>query len=86
MAKGGLRKVKLNKKTARAILRGRPAAEVVRKRGQNIADAAGPGNEVYVNTGRNRVRAAVVTATDEARKSEATNRTLSRAIDAGRAP
>lgn len=59
------------------------ADELVR-RGQAIADEAGEGFEVETFTGANRLRVSVFTATDEARRREATERVLIRALDAGR--
>lgn len=54
------------------------------RRARRIAATAGPGMEAFADVGANRARAAVVTTTSEARRAEATGRTLSRAIDAGR--
>lgn len=53
-------------------------------RGNRIAGAAGDGIEVEPTIGRNRARVTVRTATTDARIAEATDRTLTRAIDAGR--
>lgn len=52
--------------------------------GQSIAQAAGPGHEVETFIGRRRARVTVRTATHEARRAEATDRALTRAVDAGR--
>jgi hypothetical protein len=49
-----------------------------------IADAAGEGFEASSYAGAHRARASVITATFEAMLEEAKNRTLTRAIDAGR--
>lgn len=56
------------------------------RRAHNIAAAAGgaPDYEIDGMVGRTRARAMVWTATPEARYDEATRRTLTRAIDAGR--
>jgi hypothetical protein len=54
------------------------------RRGRAIADAAGDGFEVESFTGANRFRVIVFAATDEARRTEATERVLVRAMDAGR--
>lgn len=54
------------------------------RRGERVRDAAGPGMELDVRVGRNRARATVITATDEARRAEATQRRLSSAVQAGR--
>ena len=55
-------------------------------RGARVAGAAGPGMVVEsgITGGRQRARTAVITGTAEARRAEATNRALTRAIDAGR--
>lgn len=56
------------------------------RRANAIAAAAGgsPDYEVDSRLGAERARASVVTATAEAMRDEATSRTLTRAIDAGR--
>jgi hypothetical protein len=58
----------------------------VRGRAERIASAAGPGMEVdsQITGGRGRARASVRTATTEARRAEANDRALTRALDAGR--
>lgn len=54
------------------------------RRAQRIAAAAGPGMETDSDVGRTRARASVRTTTNAARRAEATDRALTRAIDAGR--
>lgn len=54
------------------------------RRAQRIAAAAGGGVEAEASVGPNRARAAAFTATFEAMHDEATNRSLTRALDAGR--
>lgn len=54
------------------------------RRARRIASAAGPGMEVDSMIGRTRARSTVRTGTFAARRAEATNATLTRAIDAGR--
>lgn len=80
--------VKLNKDEVRKLLRGEGPYQGVRpdlqRRMDRIAAAAGPGHKAELEVGQNRLRAAVWTDTDEARKAEATDLTLTRAIDAGR--
>lgn len=76
--------VKMNSAGARALLRSPEVQADLRRRAEAIATAAGEGNEVAVSTGTGRARAAVYTATFEAKKSEAEDRTLTQAIDAGR--
>lgn len=56
----------------------------IRRRGEAIADAAGEGVEADTRMGSTRPRALVTTETFEAMYAEATERTLTRAIDAGR--
>lgn len=53
---------------------------------ERIADAAGPGVEfeVWDNPGNDRPAAVAITRSYEARRNEARNRSLTRAIDAGR--
>lgn len=79
---------KLNSKAVRSVLRGeKDAAGVIRKvtgMANAVAAAAGPGNTVRVRVGRNRVRATVTTSTRAARRNQAQNRSLTRAIDAAR--
>lgn len=77
-------RVVLNRRGIREILRSDRVRRDLVARAQRIADAAGPGHEVQEYTGRNRARATVRTASFEARASEAHDRTLTRAFDAGR--
>lgn len=77
-------KVKLNRRGMRALLTSSEVRGELEDRAQRIAASAGPGHRVDSETGRNRARAAVITDTTEARIAEATDRTLTRAIDAGR--
>ena len=53
------------------------------RRARRIAQAAGPGMEVTSRIGRTRARSSVFTATPEARRAEATNRALTRALHRG---
>lgn len=68
----------------RKILRSGAALADVTRRANAMAAAAGEGVGVEVSTGANRVRATVATETWEAAEREATNKTLTRAIGAGR--
>lgn len=77
-------RIVLNRRAVRDLLRSREVRKDLEKRGERIADAAGPGHRVESEIGPNRVRAAVITDTSEAVISEATDRTLTRALDAGR--
>ena len=56
----------------------------LKKRADRIAAAAGDGMESSVVIGRTRARASVITATHAARRAEARDASLTRAIDAGR--
>jgi hypothetical protein len=84
-------KIKLNSSEIRKLLQGKSQYSGVRedleRRARAIAAAAGgseAGFEVGTNVGPNRARASVVTTTAEAMRAEAEDRTLTRAIDAGR--
>lgn len=85
-------RIELNRATARGILRGELAPGVTFKllsMGSAMAGAAGtaaPGAlfTVRSHVGVNRFRVTVGTANHEARLAEATNRTLTLALNAGR--
>lgn len=81
-------KIVLNRKEVRHLLRGDgPYAGVasdLKSRARAIANAAGDGMETDSSVGANRARASVWTATREAMEAEAKDRSLTRAIDAGR--
>lgn len=79
-----LTKLVLNRKGVRDLLRSDGVVADMDRRARAIAAAAGTGMEVDSGVGRNRGRAVVFTATAEAMVAEATNRDLTRAIDAGR--
>lgn len=81
----GIARLVLNRKNIAALLKSDAVEADLRRRAVNIAQAAGPGHRVDSAVGKNRARAAVITATQEARESEARDRSLSRAIFAGRA-
>jgi len=78
-------KIVLNNK-GMAELRNSPGViSDLERRANHIAAAAGAGMETRpAEKGRQRARVAVVTATAEAARREATGRALTRAIDAGR--
>jgi len=77
-------RVELNSDGIRALLRSEAVRADLERRARAIAEAAGEGFEVESQVGSNRARASVRTATAEAREAEATDRALTRAIDAGR--
>lgn len=77
-------KVKFKKGAIGQLLKGPEALADVRRRAQRVAAQAGPGMEVDARIGRTRARASVITATTEARVNEATKRSLTNALGAGR--
>lgn len=77
-------RIVMDRRAAAELLRSPEIAADVEQRARRIASAAGPGHRVELDPTPNRARAAVITDTHAARKAEATNRTLTRAIDAGR--
>lgn len=54
------------------------------RRARAVAAAAGEGHEASAVVGKNRARASVITATAEARRGEAKDHRLLRALDAAR--
>lgn len=68
----------------REILRSQAVVADLARRGQAIAAAAGEGVGVHTSVGANRARVTVATESREAAKAEAENKTLTRAIGAGR--
>lgn len=77
-------KVVLNREGVRALLRSPEVQADLARRAAAIAEAAGPGHETDSDVGKTRARAWVWTATRAARRAEATSRTLTSAIDAGK--
>lgn len=77
-------RIKLNREGVRQLLNGPEITADLQGRASAIANRAGPGFDPDVRSGRNRARATVRTATHSARVAEATDRSLTRAIDAGR--
>lgn len=77
-------RVKLNSKGVRDLLRSREVEADLARRARRIAAVAGDGMEADSAIGSSRARAAVVTATYEARAAEAESGALTRALDAGR--
>lgn len=66
------------------LLRSPAVMAECKRRADNIARAAGPGFRTAAEQGTGRARAVVWAGTYEARKAEANDRALTRAIDAGR--
>lgn len=82
-------KIKLNRATIRDIAKGDEMQELIGRRVNAIANQANSlgstdGFEARVRLGKTRVRGSVVSVSNEARRAEATDRALSKAIDAGR--
>ena len=77
-------RIEMNSANFRAFLRSQEVLDLVMGPAEKIAAAAGEGHEASGRVGSNRARASVVTATFEARKSEALDKTLTSAISAGR--
>jgi hypothetical protein len=78
-------RIKLNHAGVADLLTSSEVASLLAGMGQAIADAAGSGHRVETEVGPSRVRVDVFTETFEAMEREATTRSLTRAIDAGRA-
>jgi len=77
-------RIEINKQGVRDLLLSREVAADIDRRAGKVAAAAGPGFVVKSNNTSERHRAVVVTDTHEARRAEAKDRALTRAIDAGR--
>lgn len=76
--------IRLTRNGPRQLRRSPAVLADLTRRARRIAAAAGPGMETDADLGVNRARAAVWTASAQAIRAEATNRALTRAIDAGR--
>lgn len=68
----------------RSVLRSQAVVAELARRGEAIAAAAGEGVGVRVSVGANRARVVVATETRAAAEREATDKTLTTAIGAGR--
>lgn len=77
-------RVRVNNRAVRALMNDPKVKAELERRAARIAAAAGPGMEVDSQNYERRARASVRTATNAARRAEATGRALTRAIDAGR--
>jgi hypothetical protein len=78
-------KIVLNRKGIRELLRSPEVLRDLERRAHNVAAAAGIGYAVDSEVGPNRARASVRTDTIDAMIDEATERRLTKALDAGRA-
>ncbi|TCJ28761.1 hypothetical protein E0W80_04480 [Microbacterium sp. PI-1] len=83
MAVKGMR-IKLNRDAVRKLLSSQETADNLTPRGERIATAAGEGFEATTTRNRDRVVVFVTSRTTEAKRAEAEDRALTRAIDAGR--
>jgi len=77
-------RITIDRKAATELMCSPEVLADLRRRAEAIADRAGPGHIVEAEAGRKRARAVVITEWQSAKRNEATRRTLTRAIDAGR--
>lgn len=77
-------RIEMNPAGFQEILKSAGVQADLERRAEAIANAAGDGMDVDVRVGRTRARASVRTGTPEAMRAEARDKTLTRAIDAGR--
>lgn len=77
-------RIEVNSAGIQALLKSDEVQAFLKAKADRIAAAAGEGMEATARIGRTRARASVVTATSAARKAEAVDRALTKAIDAGR--
>lgn len=77
--------VQINRKAVGDILKSPEVRDDLAKRAARVEEAAGADDFVAVSfDGKDRAQALVRTKTYEGRRKEATDRTLTRALDAGR--
>lgn len=74
----------MGSKKAREILQSAEALALVTKAARQVQSAAGEGYATGSSVGRNRARAYVITASNTAKRDNAANNTLLRALEAGR--
>jgi hypothetical protein len=77
-------RIEVNSAGIQALLKSAEVQADLESRARRIAAAGGDGMEVGSRIGKTRARASVITATREARLAEATDRALTKALDAGR--
>lgn len=77
-------RIDINSAGIQELLKSSPVQALLIAKAQRIAAAAGPGMEASSRIGKIRARASVITATYQARKAEAVDRALTKALDAGR--
>lgn len=78
-------KFKPNKQTAEAILKGSEVQALLARKAADVATRAGEGFTSGVRVGRDRARAYVVPETSKARRNQAKNHVLERAVGGGHA-
>lgn len=76
-------RVEMNSAGAQELLKSPEVQGELRKRADRVAAAAGEGHEVSVWVGRDRARATVTTVSARAKRAEANDRALLRALEAG---
>jgi hypothetical protein len=76
--------IRVNRQAIAALLKSPEVRRELRRRAERIAAAAGDGFEVRESEPRSRARVAVVAVTNHAKRGEAKDGRLSRAIGAGR--
>lgn len=77
-------RVEVNSAGIQALLKSDEVLSFLKAKADLIAAAAGEGMEASSRIGKTRARASVITATRAARLAEAQDRSLTRALDAGR--
>lgn len=77
-------RLELNHSAIEDLLKSKAVQDDLKDRAERIAQAAGPGHRVEVEVGHRRARAAVITESFGAMYREATDRSLTAAVDAGR--
>lgn len=78
------RDIQLNSAQLRAILKSRQVEAVCKRIADRVAEAAGDGFVARSSVGRNRARAAVIAASPRARRGQAKDGRLLRALGGGR--
>lgn len=76
-------KFKPNKRTAKAILQGSEVQALLARKAAEVAARAGEGFTSGVRVGKDRARAYVLPETYKARKNQARNHVLERAVGRG---
>ena len=77
-------RIDMNSAGIQDLLKSSPVRALLKAKADRIAAAAGPGMVAYSRVGKTRARASVVTDSYKAKRAEAKDRALTKAIDAGR--